>query len=127
LAESIIAANNRINNELTGIAAEYKLQLPTDITEEQKTEWKKLVKEKGWAFDKMFAVKMDDNLKAEYQLYTHFSTSATDGMMKKIAVAGLMELQKQGDLAIAQQEKIQSRTGENTTEEKTEVVANLKP
>lgn len=111
LAESILNSNNKMTAAISAIANEYDLDLPADITEQQKMEWKEVVKQKGWAFDKKFAAVMEANLKSLYTLMNDASKYFNDPAIKKLASESLGSLQIQGTLAIAQQEKIKERTG----------------
>lgn len=112
MATVLVESNERLDEAISGIARQYNLSLPTDITEEQKATWKEMIKQKGWKFDKQFSSTIEDNLKITYQLFTNAVSSCKEQAVKSIAEKGINELKQHGQLILAQQEKIKERTGD---------------
>jgi hypothetical protein len=105
LAENILHTNNKMIADISSVAEEYGLELPADITDAQKMEWREVVKQKGWAFDKKFALVMEENLKSLHKLVKDASTTLKNEAIAKLSSDALTALKTQGELAIVQQEK----------------------
>jgi predicted outer membrane protein len=112
IAQEMIASSERISQAIAKVAEEYTINLPSDITEEQKTSWRTLVKQKGWNFDKKFFEITEQHTNKAQAFYTLALNTCKDEAVKTIAQQGLAELKARQDLLAAQQGKMIERIGD---------------
>ena len=124
LAEASAASAKKTNEGFSNLAIQYNLTLPPDINAEQKDAWKQLVKQKGWNFDKEYAVMAEKYLKAAEALFSNGTKSCKVKTLVSLATQGAADVKNQSALSVAQLEKIKERTTTSEEEQDDKVAAN---
>lgn len=93
-AQQLIAEHTRTNNELKQIAAQKGIQLPTEITAEQKSMIDRLSNLSGPEFDKEYMKHMVEDHQKDVSEFQKQAESGTDADVKAFAAKTLPTLQK---------------------------------
>ena len=70
LAKSILNEHQQMMSKIEVVAGRHSVILPMDITPEQVKEWQFVVREKGIAFDKLYAQTVQDNHSINIRVFT---------------------------------------------------------
>lgn len=117
LAKNINSTCANINAQVEAIAEDHDFTLPMDLTDEQKVQWKDLVKQQRWNFDTKFAEMIARLSDQEKTLLTNTKNLDADKNVASVANNALTELSLQQTLLKSLTEKIKAKTEEAINEE----------
>jgi predicted outer membrane protein len=119
LGRAVSSFHTQLNSQIEEIADEHGFTLPMDLTNDQKLVWKKLIKEKGWNFDKMFSILLEQIKQEEAALFELATKNSTDKDITALAQKSQPELQLHETLKQTLVQKIDERTLVAVNDEKT--------
>ena len=110
LAKAINTFQLDVNSKMEEIAHEHGLTLPMDLTNDQKLEWKQLVKQKGWSFDEKFCSMVEKLNLEETQLYEQAKKNSEKKSVAILVEKALPELRLHQYLKQVLHEKVNENT-----------------
>lgn len=93
LAQMMIDDHTRANNELMGIATPKGINLPTDLSPENKAKYDAMAAKKGAALDKAYMELMDADHQKTVASFKDYSAKGTDADLKAFAAKTLPTLE----------------------------------